>query len=166
MLHWGSIWDINLRLILSLGPANKRRRYFVTTSLIGRTQARNQLCQSQIARTLNSTQTLKCRIIDNKVSHHCQCWTEGLCRLQYHAHVKSEHMFQYSWPIFYLRHGKVSTYRRSCNLCNVFSHWQRSRYDSSNHGSLLSDYVIVFSFTFNAILMFCFMKMNMQIFYW
>ena len=36
--------NYNIGLILSLGPANERRRYKVTTSLIGRAQTKNQPC--------------------------------------------------------------------------------------------------------------------------
>ena len=38
-------------LILGLRPANERRRYFVTKSLIGREQAKNQLCDGHEGRT-------------------------------------------------------------------------------------------------------------------
>ena len=40
--------DGQIALALGLHPANERRRYFVTTSLIGWAQAYNQPCSKQI----------------------------------------------------------------------------------------------------------------------
>ena len=47
---WGIV-NINTRLILDLLPANERRRYFVTTSLIGWVQAYNQPYNTSICAT-------------------------------------------------------------------------------------------------------------------
>ena len=53
-------WHNDTGLILGLCPANERRRYFVTTSLIGCAQAWNQPCDTSLwwwHRTLHETGT-------------------------------------------------------------------------------------------------------------
>ena len=45
--NWGWVMHICAELILGLHPANERRRYFLTTSLIGWAQTLNQPCMCQ-----------------------------------------------------------------------------------------------------------------------